>query len=122
MTPEITAWAWAFGLTVALEAPVVTLILRGPVIWPRALLIALGAQLITHPVLWFVAPRFEPYWAWVTVMELAVFAVEAALYTGLLRTTTKSWAKVLPRAIGASAAANGLSLTVGLGLQALGWL
>jgi len=122
VSPEISAWALAFGLTVLIEAPIVVAILRGPVIWPRALLIALGAQLITHPALWFIAPRFDPYWLWVGVMECAVTAVEAVLYAGLLRTTTQEWGKILPRAILASIAANAVSTGIGLAGRWMGWL
>lgn len=122
MTPAISDWALAFGLTVLIEAPIVVAILRGPVIWPRALIIALGAQLITHPALWFIAPRFEPYWLWVLVMETLVTVAEAVLYAGLLRTTTKDWGKILPRAILASIAANAASTGIGLAGRWMGWL
>jgi len=122
MSPTMWAWAAAFGLTLLIEVPIVLGILRGQAVWPRLLLIAVGAQLITHPALWFVAPRFEPYWAWLVVMELLVTAVEAALYAGLIRTTVPTWTRPLVLGIAASLAANVTSTGVGLGLRALGWM
>jgi len=76
-------WLRAFVLTCAIEIPVYTAVLWRP--WGGArrlaslLLLGFALQLATHPALWFLAPRFEPYATWVVVMELLVWAVEGGL-------------------------------------------
>ncbi|TNF27832.1 MAG: hypothetical protein EP329_18955 [Deltaproteobacteria bacterium] len=73
-------WLRAFALTVLIEVPIYTLFLQRfgrPVV--AVVLVAIGLQVATHPALWFVAPRFEPYWAWVLTMELLIWLVEGLL-------------------------------------------
>jgi hypothetical protein len=48
----VRQWLIAFLLTVAIEAPIVTLLLRGPL--RRRIPLAVVAQLASHPAVWFV--------------------------------------------------------------------
>lgn len=101
------SWPLAFLLTLILEIPVVLLLLaRG---WRKDLPLALLANSITHPVLWFVLPPlFSDYLTFLIVGELAVFTSEALLYAAAVR----CW-----RGAAAGVAANSLSMAVGLLLQ-----
>ncbi|MCE9635185.1 MAG: hypothetical protein K8T90_05705 [Planctomycetes bacterium] len=77
----------AFLLTLAIELPIVV----GAVRWTRAaptglawtLVLALGANAVTHPLLWLADAALRPHLAlaprW-TVLELAVVAVEGTIY------------------------------------------
>lgn len=84
--PPISQWAWAFVWTLALELPIYALIVRR---WVRGglplLAVLLGLNVATHPALWYLAPRFHPYWIWVLTMETGVVVVEALLLTLYLR-------------------------------------
>ncbi len=84
--PPLSQWAWAFAWTLALELPVYALILRR---WVRGglplLAVLLGINVATHPALWYLAPRFWPYWLWVLTIELGVVMIEALLLTLYLR-------------------------------------
>lgn len=122
MNPPLTTWFLAFALTVMIEVPIVAVLLGKRVGWPRAVLAGLGAQLVTHPALWYVVPRFEPYAAWLTVAEVGVFAVEAAVLVMLMRTVEPRWGVALALGLGTSLAANAVSTAVGLALHAVGWL
>jgi hypothetical protein len=101
------SWPLAFLLTLTLEIPVVLLLLaRG---WRKDLPLALLANGLTHPTLWFVLPSlFSDYLTFLIVGELAVFTFEALLYACAVR----SW-----KGVAAGVAANSLSLGVGLLLQ-----
>ena len=105
------SWPTAFALTVGLEIPVVLAVLYrfG---WARVLAVGLLAQLMTHPVLWFWVPRFEPYLAWVAVAETGVILCEAAWFGFWLR----RWEVARPWmwALAASFAANLVSTMYGL--------
>ncbi len=107
-------WLRAFALTVLIEVPLWAWLLR-----PRferlyeALFVALILQVITHPALWFVAPRFEPYWAWVVVMELCVLTVEAGVAAAVMG-RGPGWGATIRLAFLASLVANGVSTVVGL--------
>ena len=101
------SWPLAFLLTLSLEIPVVLLVLKRG--WRKDLPLALLANSITHPILWFVLPSlFTDYLTFLIVGELAVFSFEALLYAGAVR----GWHGAL-----AGVAANSLSLGVGLLLQ-----
>jgi len=107
-------WLRAFALTVVIEAPIYTLMLRrGMRTLLATILLAIGLQVVTHPALWFVAPRFEPYWAWVTVMELLVWLVEG-LIAGAVITHPKGRRHALLWGLFASLCANGVSTAIGL--------
>lgn len=104
------AWLAAFALTVGLEAPIAAALLpRGR---PPATTIAVivGAQLATHPLVWWLAPLARGPGV-VAAAELAATAAEAALYAILLRAGR--------RALVASVAANAASCSLGLAITAL---
>ena len=73
-------WLRAFVTTFLVETPIYWGLLakRFPHFWLLPL-VSLGLQLATHPALWFLAPRFEPYWLWVLVMECLVVLAEGTL-------------------------------------------
>jgi hypothetical protein len=79
-------WPAAFAWTVAIELPLYALLVgRRFRRWWTVCLLALGLNVATHPALWFVMPRFEPYWLWVLVAEACVVAVETLLLALALR-------------------------------------
>ncbi len=113
---QTLTWAVAFALTVLVELPVMTLGTRDlglPL--PRRLAVALLAQVLTHPLVWFAFPplfRASPELGlWLS--ELFAFAAEALLYALTLRNI--GWT----RAVALSGLANGLSLGLGTALEAL---
>lgn len=104
-TAYLFAWLRAFALTQLIEAPVYRRMLG--VSWPRALL----PSLVTHPLVWFVFPLLSrvgfSYLAWVTVAEVTVWLVEAAMLVALAGV---SWR----RAAFVALVGNALSVAVGL--------
>jgi hypothetical protein len=104
-------WPVAFALTLLLEIPVVLVVLgRG---WRKDLPVALLANAISHPTLWFVLwPRLADadYTTALLIGEAAVFSFEALLYLGITRS---------PRGLAAGVAANTLSMVVGLLIHGL---
>jgi hypothetical protein len=112
--PEfVLPWLWAFLFTQAVEVPIYlrafSARLEGVALW-RRLLIAFGASLLTHPIVWFVIPMLigmHPYSRWVLMAVVAeAFAVGVeALYLYLCG---------VPRAFVWALAANGMSLGLGL--------
>ncbi|MFI5302139.1 MAG: hypothetical protein ACHREM_28950 [Polyangiales bacterium] len=105
------AWLRAFALTCAIELPVVLLLTRelGIDVRRRALL-ALFAQLATHPLVWHVFPYIPGLTGWQAFVasELYAWMAEAILYA-------TAWPTLrLSRALAISAVANGLSLSIGL--------
>lgn len=111
-------WLRAFLLTFAIEAPLYIALLRprwrGG--WPSLVLLTLALQLATHPALWFLAPRFSPYWAWVLVMELLVWLAEGALVAVALGLRPRP-RDALGWGLLASLVANAVSTLVGLAIQ-----
>ncbi|HEY6478016.1 MAG TPA: hypothetical protein VI456_15670 [Polyangia bacterium] len=109
--PTPRAWLVAFLITVAVEAPIVVALTRDVAARaPRRFLLAVFAQLATHPLVWFIFPRLvgltgrtsmllSELWAW-----LAEAAFYALVFPGLPAT----------RALGVSALANGASVAAGL--------
>lgn len=90
--PPVELWAWAFAWTVAIEVPIVAAFAhRGLGGLARAVAVGIGLQILTHPALWYVAPRFEPYLVWLVVMESIVTAVEAAALVAALRLAGRPW-------------------------------
>ncbi|MFT5686949.1 MAG: hypothetical protein ACI8RZ_007906 [Myxococcota bacterium] len=110
MVPSMT-WPAAFVLTLLLEIPVVLLVLgRG---WRKDLPLALLANAMSHPTLWFVLwPLLSghSYEMALLIGEAAVFSFEVLLYLGFTRSL---------RGLAAGVAANSLSLGVGLLIQVL---
>jgi hypothetical protein len=71
-------WLRAFILTQLLEIPLYSLALRSSTI-PKRLVIAFGASLLTHPIVWALTGALAPvtsFWAIVAIMELFAVAVE----------------------------------------------
>lgn len=104
------------GLTLAVEVPVVVVVGRAIGVGARrAALVAVGANLLTHPLLWFVAaPWLHDHWglAGVALAEAGVVAVEAAVYRRTLeRSALAGWLALL-----ANAASFGAGLVVHHGL------
>lgn len=104
--PFFRAWAWAFGLTLLMELPVYTVV-PAPLPWPRRLLLGLGLNLATHPLLWYAFPRFHPYFLWALVAESWVTLTEALLLAA-------AWRGQFPKALLVSFLANLLSTLTGL--------
>jgi len=114
--PTPRAWLVAFLITAAVEAPIVAaLTARAPVRLWRRVLLAVFAQLATHPLVWFVFPRLvgltgrtstilSEAWAWLA---------EAGFYLLVLPGLPAT------RALGVSALANGASVVAGLLLRGL---
>lgn len=116
MTPYSLAWLAAFVWTLAVEVPIYVFVLRrGGQRTRRAVLACLGINAITHPALWFVAPRFGPDWAWMVSMEACVWVAEAVALSLLLARWGSPDARL---AIRAAVCANAASTAVGLLVQA----
>ncbi len=111
--PTPHAWLIAFLVTAAIEAPVVVTLTRGHPMpaWRRAL-IAVFAQLVTHPLVWFVFPRLVGLTgrSSLALSELWAWLGEAAFYMVVLPGLSSA------RALGVSAIANAASILVGLAL------
>ncbi|HRG94652.1 MAG TPA: hypothetical protein PLR99_00295 [Polyangiaceae bacterium] len=107
----IAAWARAFVLTQAVEAPIYRRVGRVPV-WA-----ALAPSAITHPFVWFAFPRLQEhgvsYLQMAAVSEAFAWAVEAAF---LALTVRVPWR----RACLLSLLANAASVVVGLTLREFG--
>lgn len=101
----------AFLVTAAVEAPIVVALTRGhpTSAWRRALM-AIFAQLVTHPLVWFVFPRLVGLTGGSSLVlsELWAWLAEAAFYMVVLPGLSPA------RAIGTSAVANAASILVGL--------
>jgi hypothetical protein len=106
----IAAWFRAFLLTVAIETPLVILLTRDSRL-PRAKRIALvvAAQLMTHPLVWYVFPTIPgmPRYSSFVLSEVWAWIAEAAFYALVEAAPSKL------HAIGVSAIANGASLGLG---------
>lgn len=107
------AWFVAFLITVAVETPIVVTLTRGlPTGAARRALIAVFAQLVTHPLVWFVFPRLVGLTGRgaVALSELWAWLAEAAFYGVVLPGISPA------RALGVSAIANAASILAGLAL------
>ena len=112
----VALWARAFALTLAVETPLATWMLRD-VDRSRARRIgaALAGNLATHPAVWFILPALGLSHAPMTAVEEAwAVVVEMAVYR--LVFPALPWS----RALGVSAVANGASFAVGLLLRSRG--
>lgn len=105
------AWFIAFLITVAVEVPIVVALTREyPMpVWRRAL-VAAFAQLVTHPLVWFVFPRLVGLTgrSSLALSELWAWLAEAAFYSVVLPGLSPA------RALGVSALANAASIAAGL--------
>ncbi len=109
MTPALKAWLAAFAFTQLIEVPLY-LAATG-----RRWVAAFGASLITHPIVWFVFPRYWPRGHWesmVACAELFAVAIEAAWLASFGVKRPIEWAF----------AANAASFVTGLALQHFGVL
>lgn len=110
-------WLEAFALTLAIEVPIYAALLRRCAgSWLAAIALGVVLQVATHPALWFLAPRFEPYWAWVVTMEVLVWLIEGVL-AGLAIKHPKGKRYALAYGLFASLCANATSTLIGLALQ-----
>jgi hypothetical protein len=113
--PPIELWLYAFAWTIALEVPIVVVGCHralGGIL--RAVGVGLALQALTHPALWYLAPRFEPYALWLAVMETLVIITEALVLTVALRIAGCSISKAVALASITSLIANLISTLVGL--------
>ena len=75
-------WLAAFAWTLACELPVYVALTKFRAWWaPIVLTFAVNG--LTHPLLWFVVPRAEPFWLFVLYGEAGVIAVEALVLAAL---------------------------------------
>jgi hypothetical protein len=105
------AWLIAFLITVAVEAPIVVYLTRDhPISVKRRALLAVFAQLMTHPLVWFVFPRIAGLTgrSALALSELWAWLAEAAFYAVVLPGLSPA------RALGVSAIANAASILAGL--------
>ena len=111
--PTPHAWLMAFLVTVAVEGPIVVALTRGhpTPAWRRAL-IALFAQLVTHPLVWFVFPRLVGLTgrSSLALSELWAWLAEAGFYAVVLPGLSSA------RALGVSCPADQRSLSILVGL------
>jgi hypothetical protein len=104
------AWLRAFLLTVAVECPlVVVLTAQSRLPWAKRVCLIIAAQLMTHPLVWYVFPAIPtlPRVTTLVLSELWAFLAEAAFYALVEVAPSKL------RAFGVSALANGASLGLG---------
>jgi hypothetical protein len=111
--PTPHAWLMAFLATAAVEVPIVVALTRDHPMpaWRRAL-IGLFAQLVTHPLVWFVFPRLVGLTgrSSLALSELWAWLAEAVFYAVVLPGLSPA------RALGISAIANAASILVGLAI------
>ena len=117
----VSHWFRAFLWTLAIEQVVAGWVLRRHVpALRRAALIAV-ANIATHPAVWLIFPELGQGLGWsrlatLLVSELWALGLEALIYwlfLGKGQGRTAAWASI---------SANGLSLSLGFGLTALGWV
>lgn len=111
----MTSWIWAFSLTVVVELLVIMPWSSSRGLPRTGTLTAVAtAQLLTHPALWFLFPRFEPYWLWLTLAETLVCLVEAVVYGIWLRKEGWTYPDAFGAGLGVSLIANLVSTAIGL--------
>jgi hypothetical protein len=109
----MSSWLYAFVLTALIELPIVVAMTSGNM--NRRLLVGFGAQLATHPLLWFYFARIPGITGRTGVFLGELFAVvaEAVIYRIAITKLSSL------RAFGVSAVANGVSLAIGVLMQKL---
>jgi hypothetical protein len=87
------AWAVAFLFTEAVEAPIYTVALRDFNLVPR-LILAFGASLLTHPLVWLFVGAYgdHGYWKAVAAAEIFAVLVEAGYLRALAASNVLGWA------------------------------
>jgi hypothetical protein len=117
--PLVGAWLRAFIAPLVIETPIVVWLTRDvPMPAWRRFVIALVANLATHPIVWFVIPTLGLNgMVSLVIAETWAVVIEWIVYFVALPTMT------LGRALGVSAVANGVSFGIGLLLfQLTHWL
>jgi hypothetical protein len=113
-------WLPAFGVTLAVEVPIWTLLLRRYLGAGRAALVGVGVNVVTHPALWFplAASRLPVGWYYAAAggAELAVWLVEAVLALLVIRRRRRGAAD-LGDVLLVSAIANLASIAAGVLLR-----
>lgn len=107
----VHAWLAAFLLTIAVEVPIVALLLRGrDPGGPRLAVLVVFASLATHPAVWFIVPQLFLVGTLMFTLAAETWAVaaEAIFYA----TASRGLSPL--RAIGTSLVANGASYVVGV--------
>jgi hypothetical protein len=105
----VALWSRAFALTLVVETLVAFPLLPAQAARVRRAGSVLAAQLLTHPIVWFVLPAFGlTRFAYVAFAEAWAVIAEMVLYRLIF--SELSWAT----ALGISALANGASFAVGL--------
>ena len=100
-------WLTAFAWTLAIELPIYTYLVGGYFRrWWGVVVVAIGINLVTHPMLWFVFPRLEPRWLYLVAGETTVILIEAVLLAIAIRRPL--------HALGAAIAANFASIAGGV--------
>lgn len=102
--------------TLAVELPLLALLLHKRCGWKKAVLAGLLGTCAMHPLLWYVWPHvFETYWLYIITGELLVVAVEAVVIQ-LVAKPGSFWT-----ALGVSGVVNAASYVGGPVLRSLGW-
>lgn len=112
----IDAWLLAFGLTVAVEVPIVMWLLRGRAPGRlRLALLVIFANLATHPVVWFVMPQlfYAGTAEYLVAGETWAIVAEAVFYGLVVSGLSPT------RALATSLVANVASFLVGLAVTEL---
>lgn len=105
----VALWSRVFALTLAVEALVAFPLLRSRASPIRCAAAILAAQLLTHPIVWFVLPAFGlTRLSYSTLAETWALVAEMALYRLIF--SELSWSA----AFAISALANGASLAAGI--------
>lgn len=113
MTP-LAVYLPSLLFTLAVELPLLIVLLRGRAPAAKALLAGLLGTGVMHPLLWYVWPQlFSDYWAYIVSGELLVLVVEAVVIQAIARPGAA-------RALAASGIANAASYLGGALLKASG--
>ena len=129
MTVPLSVYLPYLLLTLGIEAPLVFALLARRAGWQRALLVALVASLVTHPMLWFLWSRvvsIQRHYVWYSLSgELLVVLVEAGIFFALAlrpRRESDSLRSRLGTALGVSLLVNVSSWGTGMLLHYAGLL
>lgn len=118
--PLIVHWFKAFLLTLAIEQLAAGWALRRDVSWGRRVSIIAVCNIASHPAVWLVFPELGAGLGWsrlftLVVSEVWAFGLEALIYALFLGSGRAR------RAVYVATFANGVSLSLGLVLNALGY-
>lgn len=106
-------WLVSFALTLAIELPLVRVLLGRTSL--RPLLASTLGTCLTHPLLWFVLPRFfTSYLAFLVVGEVAVTLVEGLFLWRIGKVPVRAAMTTSAIVNGASILAGGILRTAGV--------